>query len=78
MADKNDKFADNVSGAWYVDKGCISCHLCADRAPDVFAISQDGDHLFVFHQPSTPEELEQAEEAREDCPAEAIGKDGDR
>ena len=76
MANKDERFEDNVPGPWYVDRQCISCGLCADVAPGIFAMSQDGDHNFVFHQPSTPEELGQAMEALEGCPVEAIGKDG--
>jgi ferredoxin len=76
MADKTNRYQDNVAGRWYVDNACIICGLCGEYAPDVFRISADLDHNIVFHQPVTPEELKSAEEARQDCPVDAIGNDG--
>ena len=32
MADKNQKWEDNVSGKFYVDKECILCSVCSDAA----------------------------------------------
>jgi ferredoxin len=31
---------------------------------------------YVFHQPTTPEQIAAAEEARQSCPTESIGNDG--
>jgi ferredoxin len=75
MANSKDSYPDNTPGPWYVDEQCICCGLCEDVAPDVFRISADGSHNLVHHQPTTPEELADAENARDRCPVEAIGKD---
>ena len=63
---------DNVAGSWYVNEECIECRLCSETAPENFRLSDAGDHNIVFKQPSTPEEVELAKEAMEDCPAESI------
>jgi ferredoxin len=76
MASVADKYADNVPGPFYVDKQCILCHLCSDIAPAFFKESADGDHDFVHNQPTSPEEIKLCTEAMEQCPVEAIGKDG--
>lgn len=77
MADKTQKWEDNVPGRFYVDKECILCSLCTDIAPDNFKESEDGDHDFVHQQPRTPEELEKCLDALKQCPVDAIGQDGD-
>ena len=76
MASVADKYADNVPGAFYVDKQCILCHLCSDIAPAHFKESPDGDHDFVHTQPTTDEQIKLRLEAKEQCPVEAIGDDG--
>jgi ferredoxin len=76
MADKNNRTPENATGTWYVDMSCIICGLCSEYAPSVFKPNDDHDHNYVFHQPGTPEELEAAEQVRQDCPVDAIGKDG--
>lgn len=76
MADKTQKFEDNVAGAFYVDKECILCSLCVDIAPANFKESDDGDHDFVYKQPVGEEELQQCLDALEQCPVDAIGEDG--
>tara|TARA_R110002020_G_scaffold60494_1_gene163817 strand:- start:129 stop:359 length:231 start_codon:yes stop_codon:yes gene_type:complete len=76
MADKEDKYPDNVSGTYYVDEECIDCDLCRQVAPDNFTRNEDEGYSFVYKQPSTPEESELCEEALEGCPVEAIGDDG--
>ena len=47
MADKNDKWKDNVSGfsvitgkkvSFYVDRECIICSVCSDCAPKNFKV----------------------------------------
>jgi ferredoxin len=76
MADKTNRFEDNIPGPWYVDRNCIICMMCSEYAPAVFRTSDDRDHNYVFHQPSTPEELAAAEEMRQSCPVDAIGNDG--
>lgn len=73
MANPNDRFEDNVPGAFYVDYQCIGCGLCAQVAPAFFQESEEGDHHHVHRQPVTEGELELAREALEGCPVEAIG-----
>ena len=75
MAEVAEKWEDNVSGAWFVDKNCILCSLCVDLAPANFKESDAGDHDVVYKQPESAEELEQCKEALEQCPVESIGSD---
>ena len=77
MADKDDKWEDNVPGKFYVDRECILCSVCSDAAPDNFRISDDEDHDICYKQPESEEELDQCYEALENCPVEAIGDDGE-
>ncbi len=76
MADKANKFADNLAGKFYVDKECILCSLCVDIAPENFKESDDGDHDFVYKQPENQEEVEKCLDALKQCPVDAIGEDG--
>jgi ferredoxin len=85
MADKTEKWEDNVPGeatisgqkvSFYVDKECILCSVCSDAAPSNFRMSDDEDHDICYKQPSDEEELAQCFEALENCPVEAIGEDG--
>lgn len=76
MADREDRYEDNVPGKWYVDKKCILCSVCSEAAPKNFKEASDGDHDVVFKQPDSLEEEQQAEEAMAACPVEAIGNDG--
>ena len=76
MADRNEKWEDNVAGRFYVDKECILCSLCVDIAPSCFKESDDGDHDVVYKQPEGEEELAEAVDAVEQCPVNAIGDDG--
>ena len=84
VADKNDKWHDNVGGfviiagkkvSFYVDRECILCSVCTDCAPGNFKVSDDDDHDVVYKQPENEEELAQCYEALENCPVEAIGDD---
>ena len=85
VADKNDKWHDNVDGfaiiagkkvSFYVDRECILCSVCSDAAPANFKVSDDDDHDVCYKQPENEEELDQCYEALENCPVEAIGDDG--
>jgi ferredoxin len=76
LANRDEKWEDNVPGAFYVDKECILCSLCVDVAPASFKESAEGDHDVVFKQPATPEELDAALDAMKQCPVNAIGNDG--
>ena len=77
MADKANRYPENVGGKFYVDNQCIDCDLCRETAPENFTRNDDGGHSYVFKQPATPEEEELCQQALEGCPVEAIGKDGD-
>ena len=77
MADKADKYSDNVTGKMYVDTQCIDCDLCRQTAPGNFDRNADGGYSFVKKQPINPDEEAQCQEALEGCPVEAIGSDGD-
>ncbi|MFG0316817.1 MAG: ferredoxin [Planctomycetota bacterium JB042] len=76
MAEVAERWEDNIAGAWYVDKSCILCSLCVDLAPNNFKESEAGDHDMVYKQPENDEEKAQCDEAKEQCPVEAIGSDG--
>jgi ferredoxin len=76
MADSAARNALNPTGAWYVDSGCIGCALCTSLAPSNFKMSDDGSTAYVFKQPSSAPESEACASALDDCPVQAIGKDG--
>jgi len=76
MADKEEKWVENVEGAFYVDEQCIDCDLCRETAPDNFTAEHDGGYSYVYKQPENDQELELCIEAMEGCPVEAIGNDG--
>ena len=77
MADKSDKWKDNILGKFYVDEQCIDCDLCRETAPACFKRDDDGGYSFVYKQPETEEEKELCMEALEGCPVDAIGDDGE-
>lgn len=77
MAQKSAKFADNVSGKYYVDDQCIACDACVVEAPKFFVMNDSDGHAYVKLQPTTPEEFKDAENALAACPVEAIGNDGE-
>ena len=76
MADKDNRWEDNIPGQFYVDEECILCSVCSDAAPDNFRMADDEDHDICYKQPENDDELEQCQEAMENCPVEAIGDDG--
>ncbi len=77
MASVDDKYPDNVAGAFYVDTQCIDCDVCRDTAPSNFGRNDDGGYSYVYKQPESDEEMEQCKEAMDACPVEAIGDDGE-
>ncbi|OIO34371.1 MAG: ferredoxin [Candidatus Hydrogenedentes bacterium CG07_land_8_20_14_0_80_42_17] len=77
MANKDERWEDNTDGAWYVDNSCILCSLCVQLAPNNFKESEAGDHDIVFNQPGNDDELKACEDAKSQCPVEAIGNDGE-
>lgn len=78
MADKNEKFPDNVPGKFYVDEQCIACDACVNEAPNNFMMNDDDGHSYVSRQPENEEEEEACQAALAACPVEAIGDDGDK
>ena len=77
MANKDDRFADNVPGRYYVDNSCIDCDLCREVAPDFFSKNEDGGYSYVFRQPTNEEEEAHCIAAMEGCPVDAVGYDGE-
>jgi len=77
MANTANKYPQNVPGAFYVDNQCIDCDACRETAPKFFTREENAGHSFVFNQPQRQDEVDQCEEALENCPVEAIGNDGD-
>ncbi|MGI9548712.1 MAG: ferredoxin [Bdellovibrionales bacterium] len=76
MANKNNKYSENVVGSFYVDKDCIHCDACVLAAENHFKLHEEEGYAFVYKQPTTTEEKEFCQEALESCPVEAIGDDG--
>ena len=76
MAELEDKLPDNTPGKFYVDSQCIDCDVCRDTAPKNFMRNDENGYSYVYNQPSSSEELELCEEARDACPVEAIGENG--
>lgn len=76
MADKKNKYDENVTGKYYVDKECIACDACVMAAEPHFGMDEDDGHAFVIKQPVTADEEDACMEAMEGCPVEAIGNDG--
>jgi ferredoxin len=76
MADRNDRVPENVAGRFYVDSTCIDCDLCREAAPNNFKRSDSAHRSFVFRQPIDAEEEAASLTALEECPVEAIGRDG--
>jgi ferredoxin len=76
MADRTAKVPENVPGRFYVDATCIDCDLCREKAPRHFTRDLAGRHSYVFHQPSDPAGEAECTGAMEECPVEAIGRDG--
>jgi ferredoxin len=77
MACKEDRYADNVPGAFYVDDQCIDCDACRATAPNHFDRNDSGGYSYVCRQPQTEEERASCQEALDGCPVEAIGDDGE-
>jgi ferredoxin len=77
MADRSRKVTENTPGRFYVDETCIDCDLCRETAPRVFGRQEDAGYSFVAHQPQGPEEEAASVAALEECPVEAIGRDGE-
>jgi ferredoxin len=77
MADRNDRVKGGVAGAYYVDCNCIDCDLCREIAPDFFERSDEAGLSLVYKQPLTDLERRLCDEAKDSCPVDAIGDDGE-
>jgi ferredoxin len=77
MATTTERLPQNIVGRYYVDSSCIDCDLCRTTAPAFFIRDDEIGFSIVYRQPVTPQELALAEEAREGCPTESIGNDGE-
>lgn len=77
MADKSNRLPDNAPGKWYVDNTCIDCDACRQVAPNNFNRNEESGYSYVSKQPENDEELRLCQEAKEACPVEAIGDDGE-
>lgn len=78
MADKNIRLPQNVPGGpYYVDESCIDCDMCRETAPQFFKRDDEVGMTFVYRQPATAEEHALAEEAKQGCPTDSIGNDGE-
>ena len=71
MANPNRAYAENASGAFFVDDTCIDCDLCRQIAPSVFREQQD--HSVVYQQPRKTAETHRAAMALVACPTGSIG-----
>jgi ferredoxin len=76
MAQLTNKVSQNVAGRFYVDATCIDCDLCRETAPLNFSRDKVGRHSYVFQQPADSAQEAVCLTALEDCPVEAIGRDG--
>jgi ferredoxin len=76
MANKAEKWPENVIGRFYVDQQCIDCDLCREAAPAFFSRKPEGGYSFVSRQPDTDDDVSLCLEAKEGCPVDAIGDDG--
>ncbi|MCE5228829.1 ferredoxin [bacterium] len=77
MADKSSRLPENVPGKFYVDNTCIDCDACRATAPNNFGRSEDGGYSFVMKQPEGAEEEQLCADAKDGCPVECIGDDGE-
>ena len=76
MANLSHKVPENVPGPFYVDTTCIDCDLCRETAPHNFHRNDRDRRSFVSHQPDAPEDEAACMSALEECPVEAIGRNG--
>ncbi len=73
MSDRSTRrLPNNVEGKFYTTEECDGCAYCASIAPENFDFEKSSNTYFVCRQPMTPEEVEQVQEAAEDCPVDAI------
>lgn len=66
------KLPHNVPGKYYTTEECDGCAYCASVAPDNFDFDKETNTYYVARQPVEKEEEEFIQEAKEDCPVDAI------
>ena len=71
MASLAQRYTDNASGDFYVDRTCIDCDACRRIAPAVFA--EAADHSYVARQPASEAERVRSLMALVACPTGSIG-----
>lgn len=76
MGNLNDRYEDNVPGPYYTDRNCVLCNECFEIAPGHFRMAEAGEHMIVYKQPETPDQVELCRQAMEGCPMDAVGDDG--
>lgn len=77
MANILERLSPNAVGRFYVDATCIDCDLCRNTAPEFFNRHEELGFSVVHRQPTTPEEVDLANEAMDGCPTGSIGNDGE-
>jgi ferredoxin len=70
------KLPKNGVGLFYVSDECDGCAYCGMVAPDNFEYDKSSNSYYVIRQPESPEEMELVLEAMEDCPIDAIRRNG--
>jgi len=68
----SNKLPNNVPGKYYVTDECDGCAYCASIAPELFDFERESNTYYVSKQPTNPEEEEFLQEAKDDCPVDAI------
>lgn len=74
MADPALRLAANAPGRFFVDSDCTDCDTCRCIAPDLFERNDQDGFSYVARQPADDDEVEEAYEAMDRCPAAAIGE----
>jgi ferredoxin len=67
-----NRLPSNVPGKYYVTDDCDGCAYCASVAPDHFDFERESNTYYVSRQPVNAEEEDFLQEAKDDCPVDAI------
>ena len=68
----SNRLPHNVPGKYFVTDECDGCAYCASVAPELFDFERDSNTYYVSKQPANLEEEEFLQEAKDDCPVDAI------
>lgn len=69
------KLPHNVPGRFYTTEECDGCAYCASVAPENFEFEKGTNTYFVGKQPADKDQEECVQDAKEDCPVDAIHED---